>query len=330
MINSSDNITAGLVEKRAIFSYFSFFSTLFLLLPVFIVNTVLLVAIVTEKKLPVTIRWILSNIVIASQVVNIGLCFVNLHSIIPSLPPFPPPSSFVCRLSFVVINTGAAGRLLYMATYGVTVYALARYSGAKLKEAHIKFLPALISVVIIWIVSSLPSMALFSSIFLDVSFNFVDDCIAQSAGNATLVYSFLYIFLYGLCSYVASIVFPLLTMRYVKTHQISYNRSAFKGMIIFSAFLLIGNSINMVGVSVPILIATFAPPGNENQALVIALNYVEGVCLQLSLIPSPIVIFLFFKPVREKMRKIMCFMCKRVATETRSYMAKSATSDTSL
>ena len=108
MINSSDNITAGLVEKCAIFSHISFFCTLFFLLPVFIVNTVLLVAIVTEKKLQVTIRWILSNIVIASQVVNVGLCFFNLHTIIPSLPPFPPPSSSVCRLSFVVINTAGA------------------------------------------------------------------------------------------------------------------------------------------------------------------------------------------------------------------------------
>ena len=189
------------------------------------------------------------------------------------------------------------------------------------------FLPTSIAAGIIWILACLPNMVLFSSSVLNVSFTNADDCIAQSAGVATLFYSFLYIRLYGLCSYAASIVFPLLTMQYVKTHRISYNRRASRGMIIFSAFLLIGNSINIVGVSVPNLIATFAPLDSDNHVLVIAL---KGICLQLSLISSPLVIPIFFKPVRERMRKMICFMWMKGVTLTRSCVMQSANSDTSI
>ena len=108
-------------------------------------------------------------------------------------------------------------------------------------------------------------------------------------------------------------------MRYIETNRISDNTKPLKRMLGFLLFLLIGNSVSIVSVPLPLLMGAFAPPGEDRQILLGTLNYVAGACLQLSLIPLPIVILVFFKPVRKRMKKMVCFICSRMATRTRLY-----------
>ena len=145
MDNISNNHS---VDHFVTFSYFGFFFTLFLLPIFFVMNIFLLVAIISEKTIPTIVRVILSNIVASSEVVIFGGSVLGLRRLILSIL-HSTTSDFACRLSHVVITSGAAGRLLFMAMYAVTVYVLARYASANLRVSKFKFWPTLLAVVVI-------------------------------------------------------------------------------------------------------------------------------------------------------------------------------------
>ena len=279
------------------------------LIPVFIFNILLLVAIITGKKIPATVRLILSNIVASSEVVIIGLFVLNCYNLVNNNSSENLPSDFTCRLSYVVITSGAAGRFLFMAMYAVTVYILARYAGKNLRVLKLRFWHALLAVVGIWMFATSPNMVLWSDVFLNVAFRSNATCTPHGNSNAGIVSTFGYIIMYGLCSFIISIIFPILTVQYVKKNSISGNKPVLKSMMKFSIFLLIGNSIHLMNIAVTNILAAFTPFGEENEAEVVAFGYVEGTFLLLSLVTSPILIIIYFKNVRQRLERITCFIC---------------------
>ena len=312
--NSSNDSFMTVEEPSASFSFFSLLSTLLILLPVFIVNILLLVAIITEKTTSATVRLILANIVASSQVVIIGLTILKIYNVVLPLLFNPSPSDFTCRLSYVAIHSGAAGRLVFMAAYAVTVYVLARYAGTNLRVARFRFWPALTAFVAIWLFATIPNMVIFLPVFVEITFSAGGVCKPHGTGAASIVYSFSYIIVYGVCCFILSIVFPILTVQYMRKHTISENKQILKSMTKFAVFLLVGNSANSIGVSLEILLATFAPLGEDSRTLLVltAFNYIQGICLLLSLIPTPIILLVFFKPIRQRFKNITCFICLKI------------------
>ena len=327
MANNSSNDSFMTVEEHyATFSYFSLLSTLLILLPLFIVNILLLVAIITEKTISATVRLILGNIVASSQVVIIGFAIVNLNSVVLPLVFNPSPSDFTCRLAYVAIHSGASGRLLFMAAYAVTVYILARYAGTNLRVACLRFWPASLAIVAISMFATIPNVVLFFPVFVEITFLGGVVCASHGTGAVSIVYSFSYITVYGVCCFILSVVFPTLTVQYIRKNSISENkRKLIKGMTKFAVFLLLGNSFNSTGISLSILLGTFAPLGEDYQTLLLvtAFNYIEGICLLLSLIPTPIILLIFFKPIRHRFKKVTCFICLKIPKKKASIRVKS-------
>ena len=305
MDNNSSNSSIALEELSQSFSYYSLFTLVFFHLPLFTVNILLLVAIITDKTLPATVRLVLGNIVASSEVVIIGLFGLLLYDII--IPPLSP-SFFICRLIFFTISSGAAARLLYMATYAVTVYILARYAGTNLRVVKLRFWPALSAVLFIWILAIVPYMVLFSSAFFGIAFTSFFVCTSHTMGATSIAFTFGYIILYGVCCFILSIIFPILTMGYIKKNTISNDKQTLKNMMKFSAFLLLGNSLNIAGTSFPLLLAAFTPVGEDYEIRVI----LEVILLILSLLTTPIILLIFFKGVRQSFKKIACFICLNV------------------
>ena len=281
-----------------------FFVTLFFLTPGFIFNILLLVAIIVEKTLPGTIRLILSNIIIASEVVILGIAIILVQNVILSGWKHLSSSLFVCRFAYVTLMSGAAARLMYMATFAITVYVLVRHGPAKL---HFRLsLPAGI---LLWLFAIILNTALFSTDVLDITFHNGSACAPHGKKITTLVYTFTHIVVYGLSSFILDVIFPILSINHIRKNTVSGDTQMLKRMIKFAIFLPVGNSMNFIGISIPILFASFAPSGDEYYTLVSALNYAEGIFLMLSLIPTPIILLIFFKPVRYRLKKILCFQC---------------------
>ena len=316
MANNSSNESVMTMEDPYVkFSYYGTFFTLFYLLPIFTVNILLLVAIIRVKTIPATVRLILGNIVASSEVIIVGWTILNMIDLILPHLRVAQPHDFPCRLVYVLIDTGAAGRLLFMATYAVTVYVLALSTSAKLRTNQLKLWHSSLAVVGIWLLATLPNTVLLSPSFLQITFpnNYV--CITHFTGAPTFIHSSFFIIVYGLCCFVPSILFPILTARIIKKCCISENKETLKGMTKFSAFLLLGNSFNMIGITLPIFLAIFTPLGEVNFTLVVAFVGLNIVFLGLSLLTTPIIVLIFFKRVREKFKMIVCCICLKVAAK---------------
>ena len=313
--NSSIDSPMMLEEFSSGLPYLGLVVASLLLPPVFTVNFLLLVAINVEKTLYVFVRITLTNIVASSELVISGFIILYLNGIIQHILLSPTPSDVACRIAYVVLFTGAAARLLYMATYAVTVYVLARYAGTTLRTVKFKLWPVLLAVLVIWVSVTLLNLFHISDAFLKISFTSTYICIAHGNGAVAITYTFGYIIVYGVCCFVLSIIFPISTLRYIKKNCITENKQTLHNMIKFSIFLLIGNVINLIGVSLPLLLATFSPVGEEYHMMLLAFNFVEGITFMLSLIPTPIIILIFFKPIRIRLKKITCFMCLQMAAK---------------
>ena len=325
--NSSNDSFMPLEDPSVDFSYLSLLNILLFLIPLFTVNVLILIAVITEKTIPATVKLILGNIVASSLVVIIALITLLMYDFILPLVFNPSPSIFLCKLIFSIGGSGAAGRLLFMATYAVTVYVTARYAGTNLRVSKLRFWPTLLAVVVIWLFATAPNMVLLSSAFFEITFTTNLACVPHGMGATTLVYAVAYIIVYGVCCFIISIIFNILTVRYVKENTISKDKQALKIMTKFAVFLLIGNAFNVAGTSLPLILAIFTPVGEEKNTLVTAFNFLQQILLGLSLLTTPIILLIVFKTVRKRFKKITCFVCFK-ATAKNSQSHQSTTGNT--
>lgn len=290
------------------FGYFSCFIFTFFLTPFFMFNILLLTAILSAQPIPFVIRMILSNIVLTLQLVIIGLSVHFVMTVLLSGLVHLPPSDIVCRIVYVTLACGGEARLAFMAVFATTVYIL------RCGKTKARIIPVFLAVVILWIFSTLPNVALFFPDVLEIHFIGKSACAAHGKSK-TIIYTFAYIIVYSLCMLVVGIMFPLLAVRYVRKKRVADD--FLKNMIKFAFLLLIGNSGNLIGIVTPILFITFAPSGEEYATLEAAFNYAEGLILMASLIPTPVIIIALFKPIRLKLRRISCFCCKKKGEDFR-------------
>jgi hypothetical protein len=221
------------------------------------------------------------------------------------------PSSQLCRAISAAVGTGSTARLLYMATYAVTVYAIARYTGRNLQTAKWKFCTLFMGMESFWLISIAPNLLFFHPDIVQTTFEDNTICVTQGSGQWSIVAFFMGAALLGLLPFIISIVFPVLTIVYIKKNVISTNKQALKSMTKFSLFLLIANGIHISGSGIPFLLAIFLrkTSGSNLQVFNIAWSNVETFIIILSLIPTPIIILVFFKPILQDFKKIPSLIC---------------------
>ena len=325
MNNRSTNATNATSEPpgRPLFSYYDLTLTVFYLTPLLLFNILLTVTIVIEKSIARTLRLVLVNIVTAGQVVIVGIIMIAIANVIISgcWCPELRPSDFVCRLMVWVIVSGGAARLMYMTTFAISVYILVRYSAKKLK-----LWVAIVAVVGVWVAVLLPNAAVFSPDMLLITFHDNHTCAVHGTGYKTFIYAFGYTIVYGLVGFVVSVVCAICTIWFIRHNTISGDVTLVKAMIKFSVFLVLGNIINFVGQTTPLLFAAFTPVGKDWYTLEKAFSYVEVIFILLSLVPTPVLILMYFKPVRKRIKRILCSACKKkTAVSEKSKTGKTST-----
>ena len=250
----------------------------------------------------------LVNIVTAGQVVIVGLMMFFITKVIISgcWCPQLRPSEFACRLMYWVIASGGAARLMYMTTFAISVYVLVRFGAKKMK-----IWVATVAVVGVWVTVLLPNAAIFSSDILLINFHDNDTCAAHGTGYKTFIYTFGYATVYGLLGFAVSAYCPIATVWYIRHNSISGDIALVKAMIKFALFLVLGNIINIVGQTTPLLFAALAPVGKDWYTLEKVFLYVEAIFIILSLLPTPALILIYFKPVRQRVKSILCGVCMK-------------------
>ena len=286
------------------FAYYSVCVVVFFIAPMLTFNIFLMVSVFVEKAMPVAIRFILCNILAASDVALLGLGILFADLIILSSQHHLVQSDFVCRLVYTTLAVGSASRLILMPTFAIVVVTVVRHGITK-----IRLLPTIVSVMLLWLLSTLPNLAVFSpQIWLFRSIH----CFLYATGAASITYTFAYITVYGFCGVLITAVSTTLEIVYVKRNTTSQDRSVLKNMVKFATFLLLGNTISFIGISVILLIGAFAPTGMRSKEIDLALNYAGGITLMCSLIPLPILLLVFFKPIRIRFHSLLCLTCYKV------------------
>ena len=124
-------------------------------------------------------------------------------------------------------------------------------------------------------------------------------------------YAFGYGTVYGLLGFAVSVCCPIATVWYIQHNSIPGDITLVKAMIKFALFLVLGNIINIVGQVTPLLFAAFAPAGKDWYALEKAFLYVDSIFVILSLLPTPVLILIYFKPVGHRVKSILCGVCMK-------------------
>ena len=311
--NSSENVLNVTLEVEGTFSYYSLLVILIFLFPATVVNVFLFGSIVSEKTMLGTIKLILVNIVSAGQLTICGLLMIFLATICLSSNVALQPSELACKFMLVTLTTGGAGRLLFMATLAVTVYVTVR-KGRK----GLKFWRTAVASLFVWLLAASLCLSIFSPEVVDVTFLALSTCSYHAAGPATFVGAFGYFILYGVVSCVVTIIFPILSLIYLKKNTITEDRRYLKRMAMFTLFLLVGNTFNSLGQSIPLLVGAFTPLGDRDfsqQDRMLALA--EGVLVMVSLIPTPILIVFYFQNVRMRFF-FLCVRLKRLCVQDHS------------
>ena len=316
MNSSFANATNVTLESfgRLSFDYASLTIIVVYLTPMLLFNNLLLVVTAMEKSIVGTLRILLVNIVAAGQIVTVGMIMAHTASIIiiGHCCPKLRPSDFACRLMYWAIASGGAARLMYMTTFAISVYVLVRY-GAK----RLKIWVATVAVVCVWVAVLLPNAAIFSPDVVEINTHDNNTCAPHGTGYKTFIYTFGYTTVCGLLGFAVSVVCAIATVWFTRHNTITADITLVKAMLKFSVFLILGNIINFVGQTTPLLLISFAPASKEYSSLDKAFIYAEDIFILLSLVPTPVLILIYFKPVRKRVKRILCCSCLHIRKASR-------------
>ena len=215
---------------------------------------------------------------------------------------------------------GAVGRMWSLFAFSLVVFVVVKRGEKVFKCGYI-----VVGIVGAWVVTFL--VAFYTALPYPVyAVHFVDD-IACFPNNAIIPKTSLYptVFIWvvfgGIIPLSASITTPIITLCYIRRNTITEGAAYNKGIAKFALFLVVGNVVNFLGQAVPGLVALVT------EAVGVILAYLLA---SLSLLPTPIIIIIFMKPVQEKLKRMLyCSFSKKPYTVGDSIPSTSNTKVTS-
>ena len=293
------------------FVVFNMVLLVMVVLPVVILNGVILVALLLETSTAKVVRLALGSILVSCLIVALGLIMYHISGIILNLAPVDNPSNIPCKIIVFLLGFGGAARLVFMATFAAIVCMVVKYR----KATTLQVLAGVIAVsVVLWMTLFLVNTPLLSGDIVQSSYTDSLSCGPKPINLSSYIFVGLYGLFFGLGSFSVTIIFLIITLCFIKRHTIS-DKEVKKAMLKFGFFLLIGNGINFLGSTVPPAIAAFIVPPErvsiEGQYTAFTEGiYIAYIMFNISLIPTPILIPIYFKPIRKKLCHWLCFILK--------------------
>ena len=314
MLNISNATISPALPLPLLYSLMAFL--LFSISVVLVVNLILIVAIISAKDVPSTYRLILTNIVASSEVVIIGLAILAVYGMILTAQQHLQKYDNMCRLVYLFGASGGAARLLFMATYAVSIYVNIRYTSANFRPPQWSFKATAVAVAILWIFATGPNTVALLEDLLEINYKIGDFCAAHIMNSAGLGYSISYFIVYGLINLILGIALPMLTLKLIKRNTFSGSKEMPLVMVKFAFFLLLGNSMNLLGIYIPILFVVFVPSDSESNELKVHFDYTAIVIVVLSLIPTPVIMLVYFERIRHQFKYLICLKYTRPREES--------------
>ena len=281
------------------FVAFSVVMLLAVVLPVIVANTVILVALVLESSTAKVVRLVLGSILVSCLLAALGLAMYHISGIILGLSPVNNPPRVPCTITILLIGFGAETRLFSIATFAVIVYIIK--SGKDTKKHT--FVAVLTAVVTLWVlaflgVSPLLSQDITPTKYVDSLSCGIEPPIEIRMGSYIL--GGLNIFFFALVPLCLIVVFLVITACFIKYHSFT-DIQATTAMVKFAFFLFLSSGLNTLLYTVLTSMTIFSPITNSK-----AWIYSSYTLLNTSFIPTPILITIYFKPIRKRLWHWLC------------------------
>ena len=297
------NTTMTVIEP-CVLCFFSL--TLYLIAVVF--NVFVLSLVVTAKALPPVIRLVLANILIASVTAGLGILVIVLSRIIVTRVHHLSLSDTACRYFMVLSSVGGTCRPSIMALYAIVVYIIIKYSISAVK---LKCLT--ISILAMWLVcGAFNSTLLFRDVMQVLTLQGTV-CVPRS-GPHGLIYAIPFFVCFILIPFALNVVLLIASFWYVRANTVSENAASLKPMLKFSVFLLLGTLLSTMG-HTTLVIAAYVEPDSPTPA-VKSINLSNGIISLLTIIPTPILVLVYFRPVRDLMKNCLLCVCWNVCQKS--------------
>ena len=276
-----------------------------ILLPVTLLDILIFIALLGKSSISKIIRAALINTIIACLVLALGLIMHRLSAIILTASSIPEPNKGACGLILFLIRAGGASRLAFMGFYAVMVFVIVTGKPAVLHS----FYNYIVLTVIIWCVT-LVLCLLFVTIpsVSGIGYQGGVSCNIFSGSSSTYIYESVFLLVYGLIPCVLSVTVPLATLCHIKSNTVSKDIPFHKATARLALFLIIGNAFNLIAYAFPAITAALADsPAYYDMSVTTA--YLPYAILTISLLPPPILILLYFQPVRGRIVELLT--CKK-------------------
>ena len=306
-LSNFSNFTSPYPLNNPGFVVFNVVMLLGLVFPVIAVNTVILVALIVESFIVNIIRMVLGSILVSCLLFALGLAMYHIAGIILYLSPVNNPPTAPCTITVFLLGFGGGARLVFMATFAVLVYINVKYGETPKK----KFVVAsFIAVVVLWILAFLGNSPLLSQEIISTWYAGYLSCGISPMATSTYIYIGLYLVCFGFVTLSVTVTILVITVCYIKCLTVK-DSNLEKTTVKFGFFLLLGNGINLLGQIAPPLISASVTPqrarplpdGPPSHA---AVTYISYTLLNIALIPTPILVLIFFNPIRERLWQWLC------------------------
>ena len=269
------------------------------------------------RSMAKTLQIFLINLLFAGLATAVIAATFPLSALTIHWTGIQEPSLPFCRFMVWGYAAGAITRLFSMAAFSVAVLMVVRYSVKALKYA-----PVVLTLMLLWLGAILLNThilvpPIYAVQYVDGVACFPWTTDADIIRPARYTFTAIWIALGGVTPLVISIVVPILVLCYIKRNRVTQSSDYNKGIAKFALFLVSGNVINLCGQAVigAIVYSSDVPA--------VYLSY--GIAM-LSLLPAPVLVVIFLKPVREKMRAVLLCHCLREKPRT----VRSSTNDKTL
>ena len=197
---------------------------------------------------------------------------------------------------------------MFMATFAVIVYINVRYNTRETPKKRF-VVASFITVVVLWILAFLGNAPLLSQEIVSTQYAGYLSC-GISPMAPTYIYIGLYFFFFGLVTISVTVTILVISVCYIKRLTVKYSHLE-KTTVKFGFFLLLGNGINLLGQIAPALISAAVtpqptPPWPDGPPSHAAVTYIPYTLLNIALIPTPILVLIFFNPIRERLWQWLC------------------------
>ena len=263
-------------------------------------------ALLKAKSIPRLVRLFLINLLFAGLLVAVAVMSIAITAIVlATVSSNHSRPRYLCRVYLWAFATGIVARLWSLAAFALLILALVRVGTRSISKWT-----AAVIILVLWLVPMALCLYILLPYVYEAQFSHGVACFPDN--NRTIIVQARYTFLAtwaifgGLTPLAVSIIVPIVCLCCIRREIAVEGTQYRKQMAKFSIFLLFGGSINIAGLILPGLLSL------KSATPAVYLSY---SCVVLSLLPTPIIIMAFLKPVRKQAKKMITRQLTKGAKE---------------